>query len=200
VDGDGKTTDKLPQYCHIKARPQKISSTTAKKTSASAKCIQSIWKEIKNRYCSLTFAWIEVHSSIRGNKETDRAEKLPAGLPATMSIKPSVTTKKGLDEHTKKMWQRQYSSPKTTSGKFCKKHSPTTLLCPAIFGESRSKQVTLSKVHFDKLNLNHKRFQENLHPMGPSDTCYKSESTDHVLMEFPRYGEESRDIHKNIVR
>jgi hypothetical protein len=115
-----------------------------------------------------------------------------------MSIKPSVTTKKGLDEHTKKMWQMQYSSPKTTSGKFYKKHSPTTLLCPAIFGESRSKQVTLSKVHFDKLNINHKRFQENLHPMGPSDTCYKSESTDHVLMEFPRYGEESRDIHKNI--
>ncbi|EFX68398.1 hypothetical protein DAPPUDRAFT_114604 [Daphnia pulex] len=115
-----------------------------------------------------------------------------------MSIKPSVTTKKGLDEHTKKMWQRQYSSPKTTSGKFCKKHSPTTLLCPAIFGESRSKQVTLSKVRLDKLNLKHKRFQENLHPMDPSDTCYKSESTDHVLMEFPRYGEERRDIHKNI--
>lgn len=74
---------------------RKISSTTTKKTSTSAKCIQSIWKEIKNRYCSLTFAWIKVHSSIRGNKEADRAKKLTAGLPAKMSIKPSVTTKKG---------------------------------------------------------------------------------------------------------
>lgn len=103
-----------------------------------------------------------------------------------------------LDEHTKKMWQRQYSSPKTATGKFCKKHSPTTLLCPDIFGESRSEKVLLSKVRLYKLNLNHKGFKENLHPMGPCDTCNKSESTEHVLMECPRYGEERRDMHKNI--
>jgi hypothetical protein len=103
-----------------------------------------------------------------------------------------------LDEHARKIWQRQWASPKTSTGKFYIKHSPTASVRPSLFRETRNEQVFLSKIRLDKLNSNHKLFNENLHPTGLCESCRKSETTEHVLMECPRYGEERKDMHKSI--
>ncbi|XP_045035776.1 uncharacterized protein LOC116932006 [Daphnia magna] len=177
----------------------KITSITVSQTSTTARCIQNIWREVNDRGSHLEFAWIKGHSGIRGNDEADRAAKMAAGLPAIMSIRPSVDTQKSrLEEHAKKTWQRQWSSPKTSAGKFYIKHSPTALFRPAFFGESRAEQLSLSRIRLDKLNLNYKLFKENLHPTGLCDTCKKYETTEHTLMECPRYGEERKEMYKRV--
>jgi hypothetical protein len=116
--------------------------------------------EVNNRSSHLTFACIKGHFSIRSNEEVDRAVKLQAEFPEIVSIRPSVATQKRLDKHAKKMWQRQWSSPKATTSKFYVKNFSTALLCPAFFRELRAEQVSLSKIRLDKLNLYHKLFNK----------------------------------------
>jgi hypothetical protein len=74
------------------------------------------------------------------------------------------------------MWQRQWSSPKTTTSKFYIKHFSTALLCPAFFGESRAEEVSLSKIRLDKLNLCHKLFNNETCTDGKKERkdTYKS--------------------------
>jgi hypothetical protein len=54
-----------------------------------------------------------------------RAAKLADRFPEIMSTRPLVVTQKRPEKHANKMWQRQWSSPKTTTGKFYIKHSPS---------------------------------------------------------------------------
>jgi hypothetical protein len=122
--------------------------------------------EVNNRSSHLTFACIKGHFSIRSNEEVDRAVKLQAEFPEIVSIRPSVATQKRLDKHAKKMWQRQWSSPKATTSKFYVKNFSTALLCPAFFMELRAEQVSLSKIRLDKLNLYHKLFNKETFTNG----------------------------------
>jgi hypothetical protein len=54
-----------------------------------------------------------------------RAAKLADRFPEIMSTRPLVVTQKRPEKHANKMWQRQWSSPKTTTGKLYIKHSPS---------------------------------------------------------------------------
>ncbi|EFX76749.1 hypothetical protein DAPPUDRAFT_106649 [Daphnia pulex] len=101
--------------------------------------------EVNNRGSYLVFECIKGHSNIRGNEEVIRAAKLADGLPEITSTRPLVATQKWPEKLANKMWQRQWSSPKTTT---------------AFFVESRAEQVSLSKIRLDKLNLNYKLFNK----------------------------------------
>ena len=96
------------------------------------------------------------------------------------------------------VWQRQWSSPKTSTGKIYIKHSPTAFFRPAFFGESRVEQVSLSEIRLDKLNLNHKVLKENLYSTDLCDTCKKYENTERTLIECPRCREEKNEIYKSV--
>jgi hypothetical protein len=82
-----------------------------------------------------------------------RAAKLADRFPEIMSTRPLVVTQKRPEKHANKMWQRQWSSPKTTTGKFYIKHSPTALFSPAFLWNREPSKCPSPKFALTSLTL-----------------------------------------------
>lgn len=136
-----------------------ISSAKSSQESSLVRSIRGMYSLIRKRGNQLVFVWIKGHSNIPGNDAADREAKLATYLPIEMSIRtPTTALKSKLHQCVKRKWQERWASPTTSTGHFYLKHSAKATDRPAIFGETRAEQVSLSnRIRLDRLNLNSKK-------------------------------------------
>ena len=93
-------------------------------------------------------------------------------------------------------WQSLWDEPRTKGGRFVKDHSPFVSRIAAIYGETRSEQVFITRVRLDQLPLNKNIRRWKKHPTGKCTRCilHKAETVRHVLYDCPAYATEREEM------
>ena len=142
-----------------------------------------MWKALSNVVILLSFSWTKAHNGTAGNEQADRAAK------AALYLKPSLSRRKDktdLTEYVEKLfmdkWQSLWDEPRTKGGRFVKDHSPFVSRIAAIYAETRSEQVFITRVRLDQLPLNKNLHRWKKHPTGKCTRCilHKAETVRHI--------------------